>query len=77
MTCRIPDCDGFMTPPQSLAHRSRPQRRKAGTFVAESETWIDTLLTCLFDGDRLGQIPRLVDIGALVHGNVVGEQLQR
>lgn len=28
------------------------------------------------DGDRLGQVSRLIDIRALQHGDVVGEQLQ-
>src|SRR6185312_12228239 len=31
---------------------------------------------CLFDCDRLGQVARLVDIGAALYGDVVGKQLQ-
>ena len=31
----------------------------------------------LFDCDRLGEIARLVDIGALEHRHVIGQQLQR
>ena len=31
----------------------------------------------LFDGDALGQVPRLIDVAAATHGDVVGEQLQR
>src|SRR5258706_15761813 len=33
--------------------------------------------TRLLDGDRLGQVARLVDVGAFQRGDVVGEHLQR
>ena len=31
----------------------------------------------LFDGDRFGEIARLIDVAAAAHGDVVREQLQR
>src|SRR6266581_2254819 len=31
----------------------------------------------LFYRDRLGEVPRLVDVAAAAHGNVVGEELKR
>ena len=30
-----------------------------------------------FDGDGLGQVARLVHVGALLHGHVIGQQLDR
>lgn len=31
----------------------------------------------LLDGDRLGKIPRLIDVAPPAHGDVIGQQLQR
>ena len=60
----------------------RPSRPKVRSYKKSSNFTVpfnnrSGTLTQLFHRDRLGQIARLVHVGAAQHGDVVGQKLQR
>src|ERR1700754_4209311 len=46
-------------------------------FRKERKCFRAKLIERLFDGDRLRQIARLIDVAAAPHADVIGQQLQR
>jgi len=50
--------------------------RTLGLLLIDNHDWI-SFPFLLFDRHALGEVPRLVNVGAAQHSNVVCEQLQR